>query len=93
MIVMFFLLCTDLGQVLSLRYNVSHDDYRILEMVILKSVPQKAGSSQWKFAGALIYATTVLTTIGNLLFIRFTCSQICAHISVEQVTKSFTTFL
>lgn len=57
-------LVTDLEEVLKLRYNVTRDDLRILEMVILKSVPQKAGSSQWKFTGALIYATTVLTTIG-----------------------------
>ncbi|OXA57306.1 Potassium channel subfamily K member 9 [Folsomia candida] len=54
----------DLGEVLFNRYNISLDDFRVLEMVILKSVPQKAGNSQWKFAGAFYYATTVLTTIG-----------------------------
>jgi len=56
---------SDLDQVLSLRYNISKDDYRVLEMVILKSIPQKAGQSQWKFTGAFYYATTVLTTIGE----------------------------
>lgn len=56
---------SDLGEVLFNRYNISLDDFRVLEMVILKSVPQKAGNSQWKFAGAFYYATTVLTTIGE----------------------------
>lgn len=45
------------------KYNISTDDYRIIETVVLKSEPHKAGQ-QWKFAGAFYYATTVLTTIG-----------------------------
>ena len=43
------------------------DDYRIIETVVLKSEPHKAGQ-QWKFAGAFYYATTVLTTIGKRSF-------------------------
>ncbi|CAG7832334.1 unnamed protein product [Allacma fusca] len=58
----------DLEEVVRYRYNISATDYRILEMVILKSVPQKAGQSQWKFTGAFYYATTVLTTIGKTCF-------------------------
>lgn len=46
------------------KYNITKDDYRILETVVLKSEPHKAGQ-QWKFAGAFYYATTVLTTIGK----------------------------
>ncbi|XP_014223824.1 two pore potassium channel protein sup-9-like [Trichogramma pretiosum] len=45
------------------KYNISADDYKIMETVVLKSEPHKAGQ-QWKFAGAFYYATTVLTTIG-----------------------------
>ncbi|KAL1122235.1 hypothetical protein AAG570_003640 [Ranatra chinensis] len=45
------------------KYNISPDDFRLLETVILKAEPHKAGR-QWKFAGAFYYATTVLTTIG-----------------------------
>ncbi|KAK9507158.1 hypothetical protein O3M35_007070 [Rhynocoris fuscipes] len=45
------------------KYNISPDDYRILETIVLKTEPHKAGR-QWKFAGAFYYATTVLTTIG-----------------------------
>lgn len=46
------------------KYNVSEQDYRILESVIVKSIPHKAGY-QWKFAGAFYFSTTVITTIGK----------------------------
>lgn len=45
------------------KYNISEEDYKVMETVILKSEPHKAGQ-QWKFTGAFYYATTVLTTIG-----------------------------
>ncbi|XP_018318724.1 two pore potassium channel protein sup-9 [Agrilus planipennis] len=45
------------------KYNISNEDFRIMETVVLKSEPHRAGR-QWKFAGAFYYATTVLTTIG-----------------------------
>lgn len=48
------------------KYNISEDDYKIMETVVLKSEPHKAGQ-QWKFAGAFYYATTVLTTIGEFV--------------------------
>jgi len=46
------------------KYNISEDDFKIMETVVLKTEPHKAGQ-QWKFAGAFYYATTVLTTIGT----------------------------
>lgn len=46
------------------KYNISNGDYQIMETVVMKSVPFKAGN-QWKFAGAFYYAITVLTTIGE----------------------------
>lgn len=55
---------SDIEQILIKKYNISMDDYRIIETVVLKSEPHKAGQ-QWKFAGAFYYATTVLTTIGK----------------------------
>nr|XP_018900217.1 PREDICTED: two pore potassium channel protein sup-9 [Bemisia tabaci] len=45
------------------KYNISRDDYKVMETVVIKTEPHKAGQ-QWKFAGAFYYATTVLTTIG-----------------------------
>ncbi|CAH4032752.1 unnamed protein product [Pieris brassicae] len=45
------------------KYNISEEDFRVMETVVLKSEPHKAGQ-QWKFTGAFYYATTVLTTIG-----------------------------
>lgn len=53
------------------KYNITEDDYKIMETVVLKTEPHKAGQ-QWKFAGAFYYATTVLTTIGKLHFFRKT---------------------
>ncbi|XP_011294587.1 two pore potassium channel protein sup-9-like isoform X3 [Musca domestica] len=45
------------------KYNISEEDFKVMETVVLKSEPHKAGK-QWKFTGAFYYATTVLTTIG-----------------------------
>ncbi|XP_062936243.1 potassium channel subfamily K member 9 [Cynocephalus volans] len=45
------------------KYNISGEDYRQLELVILQSEPHRAGV-QWKFAGSFYFAITVITTIG-----------------------------
>ncbi|XP_012316598.1 potassium channel subfamily K member 9 isoform X1 [Cebus imitator] len=45
------------------KYNISSEDYRQLELVILQSEPHRAGV-QWKFAGSFYFAITVITTIG-----------------------------
>lgn len=45
------------------KYNITLEDFKVMETVVLKSEPHKAGQ-QWKFTGAFYYATTVLTTIG-----------------------------
>ncbi|XP_062045423.1 potassium channel subfamily K member 9 [Lepus europaeus] len=45
------------------KYNISNEDYRQLELVILQSEPHRAGV-QWKFAGSFYFAITVITTIG-----------------------------
>ncbi|XP_003792904.1 potassium channel subfamily K member 9 [Otolemur garnettii] len=45
------------------KYNISTEDYRQLELVILQSEPHRAGV-QWKFAGSFYFAITVITTIG-----------------------------
>ncbi|KAI4471013.1 potassium channel subfamily k [Holotrichia oblita] len=45
------------------KYNITDEDFKIMETVVLKSEPHRAGR-QWKFVGAFYYATTVLTTIG-----------------------------
>ncbi|XP_074038904.1 TWIK-related acid-sensitive K[+] channel 7 [Leptinotarsa decemlineata] len=45
------------------KYNISEDDYRMIELVIIEYKPHKAGP-QWKFAGAFYFATVVLAMIG-----------------------------
>lgn len=48
---------------LKAKYNISEDDYRMIELVIIEYKPHKAGP-QWKFAGAFYFATVVLAMIG-----------------------------
>uniref|UniRef100_W5LJT0 Potassium channel subfamily K member 9 n=1 Tax=Astyanax mexicanus TaxID=7994 RepID=W5LJT0_ASTMX len=45
------------------KYNISEDDYRKLESIIVEAEPHRAGV-QWKFAGSFYFAITVITTIG-----------------------------
>uniref|UniRef100_A0A1I8BI21 Potassium channel subfamily K member n=1 Tax=Meloidogyne hapla TaxID=6305 RepID=A0A1I8BI21_MELHA len=45
------------------KYNISSADFRLLESIIVRAIPHKAGH-QWKFGGAFYFATTVITTIG-----------------------------
>lgn len=45
------------------KYNITAEDYRMLEIVIVENKPHKAGP-QWKFAGAFYFATVVLAMIG-----------------------------
>ncbi|XP_018333564.1 two pore potassium channel protein sup-9 [Agrilus planipennis] len=53
----------DATNALKNKYNISEDDYRMIELVIIEYKPHKAGP-QWKFAGALYFATVVLAVIG-----------------------------
>ena len=46
------------------KYNISVEDYRMVEIVIIENKPHKAGP-QWKFAGAFYFATLVLAMIGK----------------------------
>lgn len=45
------------------KYNISDEDYKLIEVVIIENKPHKAGP-QWKFAGAFYFATVVLAMIG-----------------------------
>ncbi|XP_015513268.1 two pore potassium channel protein sup-9 [Neodiprion pinetum] len=45
------------------KYNITPEDYRMVEIVIIENKPHKAGP-QWKFAGAFYFATVVLAVIG-----------------------------
>ncbi|KAF7262397.1 hypothetical protein EG68_00373 [Paragonimus skrjabini miyazakii] len=45
------------------KYNMSEDDFDKITQLGIQMKPYKAGT-QWKFAGAFYFATTVITTIG-----------------------------
>jgi hypothetical protein len=50
------------------KYNISYEDYRVIEIVIIENKPHKAGP-QWKFAGAFYFATVVLAMIGEFTYL------------------------
>jgi hypothetical protein len=62
------------------KYNITSDDFKIIETVILKTEPHKAGQ-QWKFTGAFYYGTTFIIYTQNELFINIfcPCSIDCSH--------------
>lgn len=47
------------------KYNMSDEDYHMMEIVVIENKPHKAGP-QWKFAGAFYFATVVLAMIGEV---------------------------
>ncbi|XP_072161420.1 LOW QUALITY PROTEIN: two pore potassium channel protein sup-9-like [Bemisia tabaci] len=53
----------DMRDGLMKKYNISMEDYRMLEIVMIENKTNKAGP-QWKFAGAFYFATVVLAMIG-----------------------------
>ena len=49
---------------LKTKYEMSEDDYKVLEVLIEERKPHKTGP-QWKFAGSLYYAFVTLALIGE----------------------------
>ena len=49
------------------RYNITAEDFEKITQLGIQLKPYRAGT-QWKFAGAFYFATTVVTTIGGFLF-------------------------
>ena len=65
------------------KYNMSDDDYKLYELIVIERKPHKNGP-QWKFAGAFYYALVVLTLIGY--------GHSTANTTVGKVTTMFKTF-
>lgn len=56
-------LFSDIKNTFVRKYNITAEDYRMMEIVVIENKPHKAGP-QWKFAGAFYFATVVLAMIG-----------------------------
>jgi len=52
------------------RYNISDQDYKLIETVIIESRPHKAGP-QWKFSGAFYFSVVVVALIGKYFIVFF----------------------
>lgn len=55
---------TEIRRNMMRKYNITPEDYKMVEIVIIENKPHKAGP-QWKFAGAFYFATLVLAMIGE----------------------------
>lgn len=55
-----FLLITDIKNSFVRKYNITAEDYHMMEIVVIENKPHKAGP-QWKFAGAFYFATGSLS--------------------------------
>ena len=55
----------ELRENLKMKYEMSEDDYKVLEVLIEERKPHKTGP-QWKFSGSLYYAFVTLALIGRL---------------------------
>ena len=53
-----------LREKLKLKYEMTEDDYKMMEVLIEEKKPHKTGP-QWKFAGSLYYAFVTLALIGG----------------------------
>nr|CAH8872840.1 unnamed protein product [Trichobilharzia regenti] len=53
----------DSAESLRTKYNITIDDFERITQLGIQMKPYKAGT-QWKFAGAFYFSTTVITTIG-----------------------------
>lgn len=58
-----FVSSADIRNTFVRKYNITSEDYHMMEIVIIENKPHKAGP-QWKFAGAFYFATVVLAMIG-----------------------------
>uniref|UniRef100_A0A095ANL7 Potassium channel subfamily K member 9 n=1 Tax=Schistosoma haematobium TaxID=6185 RepID=A0A095ANL7_SCHHA len=53
------------AEILRIKYNITIDDFEKITQLGIQMKPYKAGT-QWKFAGAFYFSTTVITTIAKL---------------------------
>lgn len=62
---LFNVFLSDMRSEMLRRYNISDQDYKLIETVIIESRPHKAGP-QWKFSGAFYFSVVVVALIGKI---------------------------
>lgn len=61
-----FFIVSELKRSFIKKYNISDEDFKIMEIAIIENKAHKSGP-QWKFAGAFYFSTLVLAMIGMLI--------------------------
>ena len=56
------------------KYNISDEDYRMIELLMIERKSHKTGP-QWKFAGSFYYALVTLALIGWVDTLIFTLAN------------------